>query len=702
MEKPAQLQSQAHVLFEFSPLDVKEELDERIQRTYQNLRQMIHGKSAKECHESYLKHISNSQHNLEDLTMGLLVALLAEQDGQQSKYYRDVVTFSKDSLNLFSTYLNVIIVERLSKLGEHSIKQVFWITNQLMKAGISTVDSICSNIIRQTAGGDVSPRNLRFIESLLELLIENRNWLINSTSFMVPTVIYTFMRLIGDHMAPAQATLRQNEVDFVIGLVREKFLDCLQIGKDFLRLLHIVIKIPEFEKLWHDIHNNPKSLHPSFQNPLQLLSNRTPRRLFQSRLTFDMERKISFLATQVKFGSQRRYQDWFHRQYLSTPESFSLKCDLIRYICTIIHPSNEVLCSDIIPRWAIIGWLMTTCTTSASANNSRLTLFFDWLLYDPKMDNIMNIEPAILVMYYSQRSHPNVTSGLLDFLCRIPTVFSPKLGDHIKAGLKKSLQQILEKRVIQTLAPLFDNSKHDPALKALIKDTFPEFCVPTVSHIDNGISHVNLPVIPAQVIQPAAIPNHVLAKQPVVIIIDQDKPNVPQSELTTVFEPVTSKTKDTIVNRSNFDSVPVTYMDDKSDHNAPSPTPRDEFKAFTWNGTENINASYSHKQNHDNKNSRKSSVITNSNASETSKKIKAPTNVDASINDSPNNITRVPASSTSTIKSMDFNDDISKTNISDIRVIYPFMAVQDFDFEETLRSFDDPVRNILEDFNVER
>ena len=49
-------------------------------------------------------------------------------------------------------------------------------------------------------------------------------------------------------------------------------------------------------------------------------------------------------------------------QYLSTPESQSLRCDLIRYICCVFHPSNELLGSDIIPRWAVIGWLLQTCT----------------------------------------------------------------------------------------------------------------------------------------------------------------------------------------------------------------------------------------------------------------------------------------------------------------------------------------------------
>lgn len=69
----------------------------------------------------------------------------------------------------------------------------------------------------------------------------------------------------------------------------------------------------------------------------------------------------------MRFGQQKRYQDWFQRQYLSTPDSQSLRCDLIRYICGVVHPSNEVLSSDILPRWAIIGWLLTTCTVRVGA-----------------------------------------------------------------------------------------------------------------------------------------------------------------------------------------------------------------------------------------------------------------------------------------------------------------------------------------------
>jgi len=48
-------------------------------------------------------------------------------------------------------------------------------------------------------------------------------------------------------------------------------------------------------------------------------------------------------------------------QYLSSPESLHLIPELIRFVCCLIHPSNEVLASDIIPRWALVGWLISLC-----------------------------------------------------------------------------------------------------------------------------------------------------------------------------------------------------------------------------------------------------------------------------------------------------------------------------------------------------
>lgn len=391
------------------------------------------------------------------------------------RYYRDLIHVSNDGLGIVVRDLNVLIVERYTKLEDISRIQLIWVLREILKNNIMNADSLIHNLLRQIAGGDVSPKNIWLIENCLDLLIENRTWL-ERNPILVATVVYTFLRLIEDHVNHLFNNLRQKEIDFCICLLREKFQECLIIGRDLVRLLQNVARIPEFEALWKDIYNNPTILSPNFQGILQLMQTRTSRRFILSRLTPDMERKISFLLTNIKFGQQKRYQDWFQRQYLGTPESQSLRCDLIRFICCLIHPSNEVLSSDIIPRWAVICWIISTCTCNVATANAKLALFYDWLFFDPDKDNIMNIEPAVLCMFQSIKPHPQLTVTLLDFLCRIMNNFYPPLAHLVKKGINSALNFILEKKVVSSLAILFENQKIDIELRQLVRECFPEFC----------------------------------------------------------------------------------------------------------------------------------------------------------------------------------------------------------------------------------
>ncbi|CAG5134392.1 unnamed protein product, partial [Candidula unifasciata] len=323
--------------------------------------------------------------------------------------------------------------------------------------------------------GDISQKNIWLTESMLDLFLDHKPFLAKNISLMA-TVVYTYLRVIVDHGAPGMAVLRQKEVELCISLLRSHWQECMQIGRDLIRLLQNVARIPEFDILWKEILFNPTSLSPTFTGVSQLLQIRTSRKFLVARLTPDMENKLIFLITKVRFGSQKRYQDWFQRQYLSTPESQSLRCDLIRYICAVFHPSNELLCSDIIPRWAVIGWLLTTCTSNVAASDAKLALFYDWLFFDPEKDSIMNIEPAVLVMFHSMRPHPAITATLLDFMCRIMNNFSIQHTAQIRNSIFTALRTILDKRVLPSLSPLFDNPKLDKELRTLLRENFVEFC----------------------------------------------------------------------------------------------------------------------------------------------------------------------------------------------------------------------------------
>lgn len=107
----------------------------------------------------------------------------------------------------------------------------------------------------------------------------------------------------------------------MVTLIRENFAHVMNpnlgMGRDFVRLLQGVSRIPEIQAVWVDLIQNPQTLSPHFTGVLQLLNIRTSRKFLQCRLTPEMEKKIVFLTTYVKFGMHKRYQDWFQKQVSS-------------------------------------------------------------------------------------------------------------------------------------------------------------------------------------------------------------------------------------------------------------------------------------------------------------------------------------------------------------------------------------------------
>ncbi len=108
--------------------------------------------------------------------------------------------------------------------------------------------------------------------SKLRYFTENyfhRKWL-EKFPWLLASVVYSFLRFIEDHSSSSLAKLRQKEVTFVVSLLRERFMDCYVIGRDLVRLLQNVSRIPEIESLWKDILQNPSTLAPNFTGKIFL------------------------------------------------------------------------------------------------------------------------------------------------------------------------------------------------------------------------------------------------------------------------------------------------------------------------------------------------------------------------------------------------------------------------------------------------
>lgn len=464
VEKP---KSRFYVSNSLTPQDTLEENLEKCRKIVNDLTKDL---SEKQAHDALSAAVSKGSN--EEVCLGLLHIILTELNSAHNAF-RDLNLVSRDSMVLIVNKLLQLISERYIRLIDPVKTQIMWLTSQFVVSNIGGADAICHALLKQVAGGDLHATNIWLAESLLNLFTQNRNWL-QKFPQLLSVVLYSFLRLIVDHTAGPYKALRQKEVTFCISILRERFTDCMPIGRDLVRLLQNVSKIPEMKNLWKDMLHNPKSLSSQFTGVGQLLNVRTPRKYLACRLTPDMENKIGFLTSKVKFGQQKRYLEWFQRQYLSSPESQSLRIDLIRYICGVVHPSNEILSSDITQRWTLIGWLLSSCTNNVNGANAKLALFYDWLFYQVDSDNIMNIEPGILVMHHSLRSHFQLTATLLDFLCRSALEYFQQ-GQPSKECVGNAFKTILSKKVVNTIMPIIDNQRMGLELKNLVRGTFPEF-----------------------------------------------------------------------------------------------------------------------------------------------------------------------------------------------------------------------------------
>ncbi|XP_023931443.1 integrator complex subunit 3 [Lingula anatina] len=402
-------------------IDARDELDERLEKCYSIVTSIITGLSERQINDALNAYVCKGSQQHEEVQLGLLYMILVDQK-QAARAYRDMMLISRDGLTFVLTRTNQLIFEKWLKLQDTPRTQIVWFCKELVKNSVNGTESVCNSLLRQIAGGDISPKNVWLAESMLDMFMEHRPWL-DKIAGLLATVVYTYLRVIVDHNGAAYESLRKREVEFTVSLLREKWMECAPIGRDLVRLLQNVARIPEFYKLWQEILNNPTALSSQFTGISQLLKTRTSRKFLISRLTPDMETKLAFLLTK----------------------------------------------------------------SNVAASNAKLSLFYDWLFFDPEKDSIMNIEPCILVMYHSIRPHPAITATLLDFMCRIIPNFHPSLVDQVRQGIYKSLRSILEKRVLASISPLFDNPKLDKELRAMIREQFTEFCsVEVKEEVNNG------------------------------------------------------------------------------------------------------------------------------------------------------------------------------------------------------------------------
>lgn len=410
-----------------------------------------------------------TQEQYPNLNRAILYGILSESHLAKVhiKHLHGIIT---DGYEYFTSMLVKIINEMYGKLVDSVKRQLIWVTHEMVYVSAIGFDGLLVALLRQIVGGDFGEENLWLCFEMVNLCSSKWDCLLEEAPLVLTGALYVFLRLLADHCRllniPKIASLRQKEKDFCVRMLRENFSLCLRIGRDLVRLLQDLVHVPEFRAIWKDLLYDPNTFRvDGFLDISQLYSTRTSKWYFLLRVTPEMESQLRFLLTHVKFGGQKRYQVWFAKKFLGAPERNAVVIDIVRYLCCARHPANDIIHSDIIPRWAVIGWLLKSTMKNYVEANSKLALFYDWLFFNEKVDSIMNIEPAILLMVHSIPKYTDITNSLLEFLFMLLDNYDLERKEMVLHGISTAFHTLLTKGVVQSLDVLTSCDMLSPNLK---------------------------------------------------------------------------------------------------------------------------------------------------------------------------------------------------------------------------------------------
>ncbi|KAJ2746881.1 hypothetical protein GGI20_000960 [Coemansia sp. BCRC 34301] len=447
--------SSPSALFNLEPIDVADAWEHELLSSFQTVSSLTSGKSAAEAHD-ILQQQTTIGHG--PLVGGLVYGMLTEHPGDV--YFRHLSLVSRDGYAYAISRLQLVATSpRFPQLRPQVRTQLLWAVGALVRSNAQAgVDALVLALMRQIRGGDTGTQNVGLLRGVLDLLESNHAWMITHP-VVVASSAYALTRLILD-LGRVGGDLRTRCGALVARLVRERFADCAMVGRDLVRVLQDAARLPVIRDLWSDLIHRPLVISPLLsQGVSALLRVPTPRMFLASRLTFAMESRLLFILENVPGTGYTRNLVWFVHRYLALPESETLFVDVIRYICGVFHPSNSVLASNIVQRYAVLGSLLLYVRSQVVAANAKLALFYDWLFYDPHTDNIMNVEPGVLLMARSADRYPFLTASFVEFLAFVADAYAPSLAPDIRHSVALVMRDAIDKGVIPSLLPVYEQPR---------------------------------------------------------------------------------------------------------------------------------------------------------------------------------------------------------------------------------------------------
>ncbi|KAJ3185138.1 Integrator complex subunit 3 [Geranomyces variabilis] len=444
---------------------------------------------------------------------GLLYGILTYTDVQAYQFYSrmlDLILSGDDSyvfnkLHIFLEDADLITCRPFRCLRNHTRTKIVEFLDRLADRDFARVQPLLVLITRQIRSGDLGAENIALARGVINILRKHRTR-ITPGSELVPATVFSFIRLLADH--EREPKLRELELDYVSYMLRNRFRECTRIGRDLLRVMMSIKDIPVIREILLDMQNSPQKLDPSFNMP-DLLATPSEPWLTSQRITREMDTKIRFILDKIKGNIMSKPLANYRHSHLIHNGNESANVDVVRFICTAVQPPNTILSSNIAQRWQVIMTLLAHIKSDPVRQDAKLALLFDWLHWNPDRDNIMYIEPAMLMMEKACQPGFELTGlagDTIEYLYLLVNNYIPEKAAEWKRNVNFAMHSLVKFGVTRSLRKIYNaEALVDGPGREQLQSLFPQFVHlqdgqrPSIALLSTGVA------LPVQTTGPAAV-----------------------------------------------------------------------------------------------------------------------------------------------------------------------------------------------------
>ncbi|UMM10818.1 hypothetical protein L5515_000416 [Caenorhabditis briggsae] len=467
--------------------EVPPEIISRLVNDSIGLDNRITGKSDKEVIDILI--LKDDQHDSKSI--GLMYHILTSADNLEL-YQRIIRFINGGGVEYWHNVLcnmNMILFECWPHIHLACREQLVRLIREAIRQNVKQIENVLMNAYRMANGCFDNVSKQRIFAKLAAIIRENDAWFKSqkAAAALVGNIITCTTSVISYTPAPITAsdTFRESMTDFVCWVIRNRKMDCLTLGRDFMLVLIRLGRLPQVEEIWKDILMNPSSYGVASTEDYWGKNHY----LQHVRISIELERKIMFM---VHNGGKNLliYFSWFSNKYFRGNDGPALRAECVRHLLYMTMDPAKVPPAAFENRIQLLHLIVSTAPPGPEQQWLKLCLFADWFGCDDRNPTNFNyVELPLNVVRYAlflspSTPHPNsivqgshcsqFANSLLEYVCKSVDVLQPSSAEYIRRNVNNAMRYCRD-RLQHNLAQILENSKIDRKVSELLRVVFPDF-----------------------------------------------------------------------------------------------------------------------------------------------------------------------------------------------------------------------------------